>query len=138
MLHTHRRHIDEETYTIFFHFVEMSVTQNFFNLHNIRVKCNISRKSITNVYDSTLLALRSGVDGCEISRKKRYDTLECPHTYACVVFQRTCRNGRRTSMNTSRSACTATCVAVCLRNTSCCLLSFSAAASYRRRERSTR
>ena len=35
--------------------------------------CQISKKSVTNVYSSTLLALRGG---CQISRKKCYITLE--------------------------------------------------------------
>ena len=33
--------------------------------------CQISlKKSVTKMYDSTLLALRGGVGGCQISRKK--------------------------------------------------------------------
>ena len=40
-------------------------------------------KSVTNVYSSTLLALRGGEwGGGQISRKKRYVTLEWPPYYA--------------------------------------------------------
>ena len=39
---------------------------------------NFPEKSITKVFSAMLLALRGGGGGCQISRKKRYITLEWP------------------------------------------------------------
>ena len=37
---------------------------------------DFSEKSVTKMYGSTLLEFYEGVGGCQISRKKRYVTLE--------------------------------------------------------------